>query len=95
MQIPCVATWITGIPELIQDGVDGLLVPPSDVAQLAAAIARLIDDPGPRLRLADSARCAVIQCYCLTQNSQNLANVFEKRLSSAVDTGKDIYSRGV
>jgi glycosyltransferase involved in cell wall biosynthesis len=40
MEIPCVATFITGIPELIRDGLDGLLVAPSDVAALADAIGR-------------------------------------------------------
>ena len=42
MEIPCVATWITGIPELIRNGVDGLLVAPSDVEAFAGAIRQLI-----------------------------------------------------
>ena len=44
MTIPCVTTFITGIPELIRDGLDGLLVAPSDAEGLAAALARLMDD---------------------------------------------------
>jgi glycosyltransferase involved in cell wall biosynthesis len=40
-----VTTHITGIPELIRHGVEGLLVAPSDVDGLVAALSSLIDDP--------------------------------------------------
>ena len=82
MEIPCVATWITGVPELIQDGIDGLLVAPSDVGQLSRAIARLMDDPDLRSRIAKSGRCKVIQQYNLSKNTALLAKVFERRVSS-------------
>jgi glycosyltransferase involved in cell wall biosynthesis len=49
--LACVATDLAGIPELIEDGVTGLLVPPSDPAALAGALARLIADPALRTRL--------------------------------------------
>jgi glycosyltransferase involved in cell wall biosynthesis len=48
MEIPCIATCINGIPELIHDGSEGLLVPHSDSSALAAAIARLRDDAALR-----------------------------------------------
>jgi glycosyltransferase involved in cell wall biosynthesis len=41
---PVVTTSISGIPELVEDGVSGLLVPPGDPAALAAAIRKLLDD---------------------------------------------------
>jgi colanic acid/amylovoran biosynthesis glycosyltransferase len=82
MEIPCVATWITGVPELIQDGIDGLLVAPSDVGQLSRAIARLMDDPDLRSRIAKAGRCKVIQQYNLSKNTALLAKVFERRVSS-------------
>jgi len=82
MGIPCVATWITGIPELIQDGVDGLLIAPSDAEQLAAAIARLMDDPDLRKRIAMSGRCKVLQEYCLADNTAQLGKVFEQRVGT-------------
>lgn len=81
MEIPCVATWITGVPELIQDGLNGLLVAPSNVDQLAAAIARLMDDPDLRGRIAKSGRCTVLEHYNLSKNTALLANVFEKRIA--------------
>jgi glycosyltransferase involved in cell wall biosynthesis len=49
--LACIATDLAGIPELIEDGVNGLLVPPGDPAALAAALGRLIGDPALRARL--------------------------------------------
>jgi glycosyltransferase involved in cell wall biosynthesis len=83
MQIPCVTTWITGIPELIRDGVDGLLVPPSDESALAFAIARLMDDMGLRERIGQAARLRVIEKYHLQKNVERLAAVFVERLGVA------------
>jgi glycosyltransferase involved in cell wall biosynthesis len=42
---PVVATSVCGVPEMITDGVDGLLVPPSDARALAEALNRLLQDP--------------------------------------------------
>jgi colanic acid/amylovoran biosynthesis glycosyltransferase len=81
MQVPCVATRIAGIPELIRDGIDGLLVTPSDAAELAGAIARLIDDPGLRRRLAEAGRARVEEKYLLAANVARLAEIFRRRLS--------------
>jgi len=49
--LACIATALSGIPELIEDGATGLLVPPADPAALAASLARLIADPASRVRL--------------------------------------------
>ncbi|MEK7165035.1 MAG: glycosyltransferase family 4 protein [Patescibacteria group bacterium] len=54
--LPIVATNVGGIPEIIKDGQTGLLVPPKNPEKLAAAIGRLIDDPGLRNKLATNAR---------------------------------------
>ena len=45
MKKPVIATRIGGIPDLVHDGVNGLLVPPSHSSALAEAILRLADDP--------------------------------------------------
>jgi glycosyltransferase involved in cell wall biosynthesis len=57
--LACVSTWVSGIPELVEDGKTGLLVPPGDRAALAAALARLIADPGLRANLAAAAETRV------------------------------------
>jgi len=53
-RLPCVATAVSGIPELIDDSRTGLLVPPRDVDALAGALAALIGDAGLRHRLGDA-----------------------------------------
>jgi 2-deoxystreptamine N-acetyl-D-glucosaminyltransferase/2-deoxystreptamine glucosyltransferase len=54
--LPVVATDVGGIPEVVRHGETGLLVPPGDVAALAAALDRVVADPVLRARLADGAR---------------------------------------
>lgn len=81
MEIPCISTNVAGIPELIRDDVDGLLVSPSSVESLAAAMSRLVTDEALRNRLGASARARVIDSYNLPQNLQRLATAFEQCLS--------------
>lgn len=82
MKIPCVTTFVNGIPELIRDGLEGLLVPPSDDVSLAAAIGRLIDDPALRERLGESARARVVDRHDLRRNAERLADIFRRRLEA-------------
>jgi glycosyltransferase involved in cell wall biosynthesis len=56
---PVVATSVGGVPEVVHDGENGLLVPPNDAAALAAALRRVLDDPELRARLAAGARPSV------------------------------------
>jgi glycosyltransferase involved in cell wall biosynthesis len=81
MQVPCVTTWITGIPELIRNEVDGLLVAPSDTLALAAALERLMEDDDLRRRLGESGRARVIAQFHLQHNVERLAELFTRRLN--------------
>jgi glycosyltransferase involved in cell wall biosynthesis len=54
--VPVIATAVGGVPDVVVDGVTGLLVPPRDAPALAAAIARLAADPQLRRRLGAAAR---------------------------------------
>lgn len=83
MGVPCVATRITGIPELISDGVDGLLVPAADSRALAEAIEQLIDNDLLRRRLSANARATVVAHYNLQVNSATLAKIMSRRLLPA------------
>jgi glycosyltransferase involved in cell wall biosynthesis len=79
-EIPCVSTRITGIPELIRDGIDGLLVPPSDDEALADALRRLVDQPELRHRLGRAGRLRVVDRYNLENNVSALAEVYRCQL---------------
>jgi len=78
MEIPCVSTRITGIPELIRDSVDGLLVAPGVADELARAIARLMDDSGLRLEIGRAGRQRVIEDFDLRKNTARLADIFRQ-----------------
>jgi glycosyltransferase involved in cell wall biosynthesis len=80
MEIPCVTTWITGIPELIRDSIDGLLVAASDHIALAGALAQLMDEPGLRSEIGKAGRRRVIEKYNLQANVARLADVYRARI---------------
>jgi len=80
MEIPCIATWITGIPEIISHEKNGLLVPPGDAEALARSIARLMDDAGLRRVLGQQARLRILEKFDLQRNTEHLADVFRRWL---------------
>jgi glycosyltransferase involved in cell wall biosynthesis len=81
MEIPCIATWITGIPELIRDGVNGLLVAPGDIQALSKAIVRLMSDAPLQRRLGESGRRRILEGYDVAANVGRLGEVFSRRLA--------------
>ncbi len=82
MEIPCVASWVNGVPEIIAHGTDGLLVPPGDADALAGAIGKLMDDAPLRRALGQEARRKVLEQFTLRRNTEHLAGVFRRRLRS-------------
>jgi len=52
--IPCIASRVGGIPEILGEGEAGFLVPPGDVPALARALGALMEDPARRARLAEA-----------------------------------------
>lgn len=57
--VPVVATAVGGVPEVVQDGENGLLVPPGDPDRLAGALRRILEEEGLRDRLAAAAKPSV------------------------------------
>jgi colanic acid/amylovoran biosynthesis glycosyltransferase len=70
---PVVATGISGIPELVEDDVTGLLVPERDAPALARAMIRLAGDPDLRRQLAAAARERVLEDYDRRATTRRLA----------------------
>ena len=57
--LPVVATRVAGIPEVVQDGVNGLLVTPGESGELGAALSRVVNDDTTRVLLGQAARAFV------------------------------------
>lgn len=76
MGVPVVSTLVSGIPELITSEVNGLLVSPNNSIFLANALARLLDDPLLRSRLALAGRQAVLERFDMARNTTRLLHLF-------------------
>ena len=74
--LACVATRVSGIPELIDDGRTGLLVRPEAPDELALALAALIGDPARRGALGEAGRRRVAEKFGLDSNIERLAGKF-------------------
>jgi glycosyltransferase involved in cell wall biosynthesis len=80
VQVPVVATRIAGVPSLIRDGHNGLLVEPDNVDQLAAAVERLIGDAALRARMALAGRRTVEESYSFEVRMQKIRAVYDRLL---------------
>ncbi len=81
---PVVATQVGGIPDLIQDGVTGLLVPPRDSAAIATAVVRLLRDAGERQRLGAAARRAVTPRFTAARMARDMDTLYWRTLEAKV-----------
>ncbi len=70
--VPCVGTAVEAVPEIIEDGVSGLLVPPSDDVALAAAIERILADRALGLALGRGGRAKVEGAHRWSQVASRL-----------------------
>jgi len=75
--VPVIANRIAGMDEIITDGQNGYLVPPGDVAQLAARIDQLLDDPELRQRIGAAGRRNVEQRFDMLQRANDFADFYE------------------
>jgi glycosyltransferase involved in cell wall biosynthesis len=74
--LPVVSTNISGIPELIEHDVDGLLTPQKDARALADAVGRLLDTPALRRELGGAAREKVCRSFDAESNVLALHRLF-------------------
>jgi glycosyltransferase involved in cell wall biosynthesis len=76
--LPVVSTAVSGIPELVEDGRTGLLVPPDDAEALADAVWRLAKDPSLAARLAGAGRVTVAERFDGDALTQTLVDLFTR-----------------
>jgi glycosyltransferase involved in cell wall biosynthesis len=79
---PLVATRVGGIPDALEDGRSGLLVPPRDPAAMAGAIESLLADPGRRQAMAEAAQQRVAD-FTIDRVAARFADLYDRLLASA------------
>jgi glycosyltransferase involved in cell wall biosynthesis len=87
---PVVATRVGGIPEIVDEGVDGVLVPPADSQALAEAIAALLNDPERRAQLAGAGREKVTSRFSFPSMVKRYEEIYDAALNR-----KGMPARGV
>jgi glycosyltransferase involved in cell wall biosynthesis len=75
-----VATKVGGVPEMIDDNINGLLVQPKNSQALAEKIIYLIDNPRRGQKLAQKAREKVVKEFSLEKMVQETKNVYFSNL---------------
>ena len=80
MRVPVVSTAISGIPEMIDDGVHGLLVQPRDSQALADALRRVLTDAALHGRLADAGRERICERFDSRRTTLALRDLFIAQL---------------
>jgi glycosyltransferase involved in cell wall biosynthesis len=74
---PVVASAVGSLPEVIEDGVNGRLIPPADATALAAALEELLTDRALARRLADNAKRLVAERYSIDKMVKKYTELFE------------------
>jgi glycosyltransferase involved in cell wall biosynthesis len=90
--VPVIASRTGGIPEVVEDGVTGLLVEPGDEEALARALRRLLDDPGERGRMGANGRLRVRTHFSIDGEIDALAGILGEGLISLVPPSESMLS---
>jgi glycosyltransferase involved in cell wall biosynthesis len=79
--VPVVTTGVSAIPELVEDGVNGILVPPDAPDALARAVLELDGDPDRAAALAAAGRATVCARFDGDALGRQLARLFEEQVA--------------
>jgi glycosyltransferase involved in cell wall biosynthesis len=82
-RLPVIATAISGIPELVEDGVTGLLVPPGAPEALAGAVMRLAQDRAAALAMAERGRARVLEQFDPERNHRRVLRLYQELLPAS------------
>jgi len=86
---PVVAASVGGLVDAVEDGVNGLLVPPRDVPALRSAIERLLGDAGLRSRMGEAARSTVRERFSWTTATEATIRAYREAAEPAASARRD------
>lgn len=78
LEVPVIATNVSGVPELIEDGVSGLLIQPKDPAALAHAIKKMKDDVQLRRKLGTAGKNRITEHFSVEIIASDLIKYYER-----------------
>jgi glycosyltransferase involved in cell wall biosynthesis len=78
--LPVVATAVGGVPELVEDGASGILVPNEDLHGLVAAMQRMAQNPDLREQMGHAARCRAVERFDIRQTVRAYEALYEELL---------------
>lgn len=81
-EVPVIATNVGGLPEVIEDGVTGIIVPKADARSAAEGIEMLYLNPSMRIEMGKSGRERVKQLYDWENNLQQMVEIYRKMVKS-------------
>ena len=81
---PVVATHGGGIPEIVVDGVTGLLVPMGDAPRMSLAICRLMDDPKAARKMGELGRQRVLEHFRIEHTVDKLQGIYDEMLAGSL-----------
>jgi glycosyltransferase involved in cell wall biosynthesis len=90
--LPVVSSAVAGIPELVEHGSTGLLVPPGRADLLADALAALVEDPARRREMGRAGRAVVEHSFDIGQVAQQIAERFRPRDLVGVAAGALVHA---
>ncbi|HUS82659.1 MAG TPA: glycosyltransferase [Dehalococcoidia bacterium] len=76
MELPVVASNVHGIPDVVENGLTGILIPPKDVRALSRALLRLLRDPDERRRMGRAGRDMVAARYDWSANARQMQALY-------------------
>ena len=82
LKLPVVSTWHGGIPELVQDGISGYLVPEKNIAEMCVSILDLIDNPERRMQFGEAGYRIVKENFTNALINKKLLAIYHKVLNS-------------
>ncbi len=80
MEVPVVATAVEGVPELIQNGKTGMLVPPKDIKAISNGILQLLQNPSMSKKMGKKGHTLVVNNFSANKMVQEIDNLYQNSL---------------